>query len=80
VEVHAVAGPELRAAGATMIVPQEELAVIGFSGVIAKLPVILRARRAILDDVAPLPAGRGPLGGLSGVQCSGSDPNSSGSA
>jgi lipid-A-disaccharide synthase len=37
--------------GAHSIVPQEELSVIGFSGVIAKLPVILRARRAILDDV-----------------------------
>lgn len=51
VAVHAVAGPALRAAGAHTIVPQEDLAVIGFSGVIAKLPVILRARRAILADV-----------------------------
>ena len=51
VSVHAVAGPDLRAAGAHVIVPQEDLSVIGFSGVIAKLPVILRARRAILDDV-----------------------------
>ncbi len=52
VQVRGVAGPELRAAGAATIVPQEELAVIGFSGIIAKLPVILRARRAILDEVA----------------------------
>lgn len=50
VRVRAVAGPELRAAGAETIVPQEELAVIGFSGIIAKLPVILRARAAILAD------------------------------
>ena len=52
VRVRAVAGPELRAAGAETIVPQEELAVIGFSGIVAKLPVILRARKAILADVA----------------------------
>lgn len=49
VRVLAVAGPELRAAGADTLVPQEDLAVIGFSGVIAKLPVILRARRAVLE-------------------------------
>jgi lipid-A-disaccharide synthase len=51
VRVRAVAGPALRAAGAETIVPQEELAVIGFSGVLARLPAILRARRAILDEV-----------------------------
>ena len=52
VRVRAVAGPELRAAGAETIVPQEDLAVIGFSGIVAKLPVILRAWKAILADVA----------------------------
>jgi lipid-A-disaccharide synthase len=51
VRVRAVAGPALRAAGAETIVPQEELAVIGFSGVLAKLPAILRARRALLAEV-----------------------------
>lgn len=51
VAVHGVAGPELRAVGAHMVVPQEELSVIGFSGVLAKLPVILRARRSLLDEV-----------------------------
>jgi lipid-A-disaccharide synthase len=51
VRVRAVAGPALRAAGAETIVPQEELAVIGFSGVLARLPAILRARRTILDEV-----------------------------
>ncbi len=50
VRVRAVAGPELRAAGAETIVPQEELAVIGFSGILAKLPVLLRARKAVLAD------------------------------
>ena len=52
VHVRAIAGPLLRAAGAETIVPQEELAVIGFSGVLAKLPVILRARRALLTEYA----------------------------
>lgn len=50
VRVRAVAGPALRAAGAETIVPQEELAVIGFSGVVAKLPAILRARAALLRE------------------------------
>ncbi len=51
VRVRAVAGPALRSAGAETIVPQEELAVIGFSGILAKLPVLLRARRALLHEV-----------------------------
>jgi len=51
VRVRAVAGPALRAAGAETIVRQENLAVIGFSGVLARLPAILRARRAILAEV-----------------------------
>jgi lipid-A-disaccharide synthase len=50
VRVRAVAGPELRAAGAETIVPQEELAVIGFSGIVAKLPALYRARRALLEE------------------------------
>lgn len=51
VRVRAVAGPELRAAGAETVVPQEELAVIGFSGILAKLPALLRARRALLAEL-----------------------------
>ena len=51
VRVRAVAGPELRAAGAETVVPQEALAVIGFSGIVAKLPALLRARRALLAEV-----------------------------
>ena len=51
VRVRAVAGPRLRAAGAETIVPQEELAVIGFSGILAKLPVLFRARDAILREL-----------------------------
>lgn len=51
VRVRAIAGPRLRAAGAEMIVPQEDLAVIGFSGVVAKLPVLLAARRAVLAEL-----------------------------
>lgn len=49
--VHAVAGPALRAEGAMVVVPQEDLAVIGFSGVIAKLPALLRARSALLAEM-----------------------------
>lgn len=52
VRVRAVAGPALRAAGAETIVPQEDLAVIGFSGIVAKLPVLLRARKALLMETS----------------------------
>ena len=51
VRVRAVAGPELRAAGAETVVPQEELAVLGFSGILAKLPALWRARRALLAEL-----------------------------
>jgi len=51
VRVRGIAGPELRAAGAEAIVPQEDLAVIGFSGVVTRLPAILRARRALLREL-----------------------------
>ena len=47
-----VAGPRMRAAGVEAIVPQEELAVIGFSGVVAKLPALLGARRRLLGEFA----------------------------
>ena len=48
--VRAVAGPELRAAGAETVVAQEKLAVIGFSGILARLPARVRARRALLAE------------------------------
>jgi lipid-A-disaccharide synthase len=51
VRVRAVAGPELRAAGAETVYPQEALAVIGFSGILAKLPALLAARRALLAEL-----------------------------
>lgn len=52
VDVCGVAGPRMRAEGVRAIVPQESLAVIGFSGVIAKLPDIFAARAAILREMA----------------------------
>jgi lipid-A-disaccharide synthase len=48
--VRAMAGPALRAAGAETVVRQEELAVIGFSGIVARLPALLRARKRLLDE------------------------------
>lgn len=50
VEVRGVAGPRMRAAGVHAIVEQERLAVIGFSGVLAKLPDLFAARDAILRE------------------------------
>lgn len=52
VDVCGVAGPRMRAEGVRAIVPQESLAVIGFSGVIAKLPDLFAARGAILREMA----------------------------
>jgi lipid-A-disaccharide synthase len=51
VRVRAVAGPALRAAGAETVVPQEDLAVIGFSGILAKLPLLLRTRDRLLAEL-----------------------------
>ncbi|MCC6348086.1 MAG: lipid-A-disaccharide synthase [Candidatus Eisenbacteria bacterium] len=51
-EARGVAGPQLRAAGAQAIVRQEELAVIGFSGILAKLPALLGARARLLGECA----------------------------
>ena len=50
VRVRAVAGPALRAAGAETVVPQEDLAVIGFSGIVAKLPLLFRTRDRLLAE------------------------------
>lgn len=48
-DVRGVAGPRLREAGVRAIVRQEELAVIGFSGIVAKLPALLGARSRLLE-------------------------------
>ena len=48
-DVRGVAGPRMRAAGVSAIVAQEELAVIGFSGIVAKLPALLGARAKLLE-------------------------------
>ena len=50
VQVRGVAGPRLSAAGVTPVVPAETLAVMGFSGVIARLPQLLAAERRLLED------------------------------
>jgi lipid-A-disaccharide synthase len=47
-DVRGVAGPRMREAGVTALVPQEDLAVIGFSGILAKLPALLGARARLL--------------------------------
>jgi lipid-A-disaccharide synthase len=49
VEVRGVAGPRLRAIGVTPVVNAEELAVLGFSGILAKLPRLLDTRRRLLE-------------------------------
>ena len=51
IEARGVAGPRMRAAGVHAIVEQENLAVIGFSGILAKLPALFAARAAILSEV-----------------------------
>jgi lipid-A-disaccharide synthase len=50
--VRGVTGPALAAAGAERVAAMEDLAVIGFTGVLARLPRILRARRALLAAAA----------------------------
>jgi lipid-A-disaccharide synthase len=45
-----VAGPLLRAAGVEPVMRQEDLAVIGFSGILAKLPALLRTRQKLLAE------------------------------
>jgi lipid-A-disaccharide synthase len=47
-DVRGVAGPRMRAEGVEALVPQEDLAVIGFSGILARLPALLAARRTLL--------------------------------
>lgn len=50
VRVRGIAGPALRAAGVESILPAEELAIVGFSEVLAKLPRILAAKGKLLDE------------------------------
>lgn len=50
-EVRGVAGPALRAAGVRAIAPAERLAVLGFAGVVSRLPDLLAARRALLAEL-----------------------------
>ena len=47
-DVRGVAGPRMRAEGVEALVAQESLAVIGFSGILARLPALLAARRDLL--------------------------------
>lgn len=51
-QVRGVTGPALEAAGAERLVPMEDLAVIGFSAVIPRLPRLLRARGRLLTALA----------------------------
>jgi len=44
-----IAGPRLRAAGVEAIDRAEDLAVIGFSGILARLPRLFAARRHLLQ-------------------------------
>jgi lipid-A-disaccharide synthase len=48
-EVRGVAGPELRAAGVEGLARAEDLAVVGFSEVLSRLPLLLRTRKLLLD-------------------------------
>ncbi len=47
-----VAGPGLEAAGVEPLAPMADLAVVGFTGVLARLPVIFRAYRRLLAAAA----------------------------
>jgi len=49
--VRGVTGPALEAAGAERVAPISDLAVIGFSGVLGKLPRIARAYARLLEEV-----------------------------
>jgi lipid-A-disaccharide synthase len=50
--VRGVTGPALAAAGAERLAAMEDLAVIGFTGVVARLPRIWRTWRRLLADVS----------------------------
>ena len=48
-EVQGVAGPRLRAAGVESLVPAEDLAVVGFSEILARLPRLLATRGRLIE-------------------------------
>jgi lipid-A-disaccharide synthase len=50
--IRGIAGPRMRAAGVECLIPAEELAVVGFSEIIGRLPRLLAARRRILAEFA----------------------------
>jgi lipid-A-disaccharide synthase len=49
VQFHGIAGPRMRAAGVSTWIDSETLAVRGYAEVLAALPRILRAKRALLQ-------------------------------
>jgi lipid-A-disaccharide synthase len=48
--VRGVAGPMLRAAGVECLVPAEELAVVGFAEILARVPKLLATRARLLEE------------------------------
>jgi lipid-A-disaccharide synthase len=48
-EIQGVAGPRLRAAGVECLIPAEDLAVVGFSEIVARLPRLLATRGRLLE-------------------------------
>jgi len=52
IDARGVAGPALEAAGVTAIARSGDLAVMGFTGVLARLPRILAIERRVLDTAA----------------------------
>lgn len=51
-EVRGVTGPALEAAGARRVVPMATLSVLGFTGVVSRLPRILAAHRRLVAEAA----------------------------
>jgi lipid-A-disaccharide synthase len=49
--IRGVAGPALRDAGVECLVPAEDLAVLGFSEILTRLPRLLAARRLLLREL-----------------------------
>lgn len=48
-EIRGIAGPRMRAQGVECLIPAEDLAVVGFVEILARLPRLLGARGKILD-------------------------------
>ncbi len=49
-DVRGIAGPRMRASGVQCLAPAEDLAVLGYSEVLARLPAFFAARRKLLDE------------------------------